>query len=82
MPHKLRIEVAMHIHKDIYTNFPFFFGKEKSFIAWVGPKLKGILFSDLEYIYKEGDEIKESKIKILYGYSLLPGRGSGWVRPT
>lgn len=52
----------MHIHRDIYTKFPYFFGKDKNFIAWVGPKLKGIIVSDLEYIFKEGDDINESKI--------------------
>ena len=61
LPYKLRIELAMEIHKDIYTNFAFFYGKEKSFIAWIGPRLRPILASELEYIFKEGDEIKESK---------------------
>lgn len=61
LPPRLRIDLAMVIHKKIYTEFPFFFGKEKSFIAWIGPKLKGIYVSDLEYIYKEGDDISESK---------------------
>lgn len=61
MPYKLKIELAMVIHKNIYMNFSFFNGKEKSFIAWVGPKLKPILATEQQYIFKEGDEIKESK---------------------
>ena len=59
LPQRLRAELAMLIHRDIYTNFPYFFGKDKIFIAWIGPKLKGMIVSDLEYIYKEGDDICE-----------------------
>lgn len=61
LPYKLRIELAMEIHKDIYMNIEFFHNKDKSFIAWVGPLLKPILASEFEYIFKEGDDIKESK---------------------
>jgi hyperpolarization activated cyclic nucleotide-gated potassium channel 1 len=61
LPYKLRIELAMEIHKDIYTNIEFFNAKDKSFIAWVGPLLKPLLASEQEYIFKEGDDIKESK---------------------
>jgi hypothetical protein len=46
LPYKLRIDLAMEIHKDIYMNFTFFNGKEKSFIAWVGPRLKPIFATE------------------------------------
>lgn len=62
LPYKLKIELAMSIHQEIYISFPYFHTKEKSFIAWIGPKLKPQLASEMEYILKEGDEIKESKL--------------------
>lgn len=61
LPYKLRIELAMEIHKDIYMNIEFFHNKDKSFIAWIGPLLKPVFSSETEYIFKEGDDIKESK---------------------
>ena len=61
LPYKLRIDLAMEIHKNIYHTVDFFKDKERSFIAWIGPLLKPIKISELEYICKEGEEIKESK---------------------
>ena len=40
LPYKLRIDLAMEIHKNIYVNIDFFKHRDKSFIAWVGPLLK------------------------------------------
>jgi len=51
----------MEIHKNIYHNINFFKAREKSFIAWIGPLLKPIRAQEMEYIYKEGEEVKESK---------------------
>lgn len=59
LPYKLRIDLSMEIHKTIYKVIDFFKEKEKSFIAWVGPLLKPYNTQELEYIYKEGDDIKE-----------------------
>lgn len=76
LPYKLKVELAMEIHKNIYHNITFFKFKDKSFIAWVGPLLRPYFVSETEYLYKEGEDIKESKslfIKILY--SILYGEG-------
>eukprot|EP00347_Sterkiella_histriomuscorum_P023005 403336321 len=59
LPQKLKIELAMEIHKDIYHNIDFFKHQDKDFIFWVGPLLKHMQVSEQEYIFKEGDEIKE-----------------------
>ena len=59
LPHKLKIDLAMEIHKDIYQNVDFFKGKDRQFIFWAGPLLKPQLFSEQQYIFKEGDDIKE-----------------------
>lgn len=61
LPYKTKIALAMEIHKNLYHSIEFFKYKEKSFIAWVGPLLKPMKVTEQEYIYKEGDEIKESK---------------------
>ena len=39
LPHKVKVELAMQIHKRMYEALKFFKGKDKSFIAWVGPML-------------------------------------------
>lgn len=59
LPYKLRIDLAMEIHKTIYSTIDFFKVKEKSFIAWIGPLLKPLNVQELEYIFKEGEDIKE-----------------------
>jgi|LauGreDrversion4_2_1035121.scaffolds.fasta_scaffold121866_2 hypothetical protein len=70
IPYKLRIDLAMEIHKNIYNTIDFFKFKEKNFIAWIGPLLRPIGISELEYVYKEGEEIKESK-KYYLRFNLL-----------
>ena len=61
LPYKLKTELAVEIHKDICQSIDFFRARDKSFIAWVGPFLKPHFVSEEEYIYKEGDDIEESK---------------------
>lgn len=46
LPSKLKQELAMEIHKDIYRNIEFFKYREKSFIVWVGPLLKAIFATE------------------------------------
>jgi hypothetical protein len=72
LPYKLKIDLAMEIHKNIYVNIDFFKDRDKSFIAWIGPLLKPIKAQEQEYIYKEGEEIKEVyfMVKGVAGYVL------------
>ena len=51
LPHKLKIELSMAIHKKMYANVKFFKEKEtqkdksflaKSFLAWVGTVIRPI----------------------------------------
>lgn len=42
LPYKLRVELAMEIHKRIYETIIFLKFKEKSFIAWIGKLLRPI----------------------------------------
>jgi len=39
LPHKVKVELSMQIHKRMYETLKFFQNKDKSFIAWVGPML-------------------------------------------
>jgi len=76
LPYKLKIELAMEIHKNIYRTIEFFKYKEKSFIAWVGPLLRPHKIAEQEYIYKECDEIKECKLNLITTHSILFGKRS------
>ena len=62
LPHKIKIELAMEIHKRMYETIGFFRNKEKSFIAWIGTVLRPMIAQEQEYIYKEAEEITESKL--------------------
>jgi hypothetical protein len=61
LPQKIKLELAMEIHKCLYESVKFFQNKEKSFIAWVGTMVRPLNISETEYIFKEGEEITESK---------------------
>ena len=51
LPHKIKIELAMKIHEQMYLSVKFFRGKEKSFIAWVGTLLRPLNVQEADYIY-------------------------------
>ena len=40
LPHKIKLEMAMEIHKRMYLTINFFREKEKCFIAWIGTVLR------------------------------------------
>ena len=78
LPHKQRFELAMIIHYKMYSGVKFFDDKDKSFIAWISPILRALHVEDQKYIYKEGEEITESKSIYFYKkflYSVLFGEG-------
>jgi len=37
LPYKLKVKLAMQIHKDIYVQIRLFNKKPETFIAWIGP---------------------------------------------
>jgi hypothetical protein len=59
LPHKLKMELAMVIHRRMYMCVNFLKTKEKTFIAWIAKIIRPMSFDDQEYIYKEGEEIVE-----------------------
>ena len=42
LPHKVKLELAMEIHKKTYSNITFFKNKENSFIVWVSTLIRPI----------------------------------------
>jgi hypothetical protein len=61
LPHKLKLELAMVIHRRMYSSVNFFMDKEKTFIAWIAKLIRPVNIEDQDYIYKEGEEIVEGK---------------------
>jgi hypothetical protein len=57
LPYKLRIELALEIHKKIYETVEFFKNKDKSFVVWIVKFLRPIHVQEQEYIFKEGESI-------------------------
>ncbi len=51
----------MIMHHKLYTSVKFLKNKDKSFIAWVATMLRPTNVEEGRYIYKEGEEITESK---------------------
>jgi hypothetical protein len=68
LPYKLKIELAMEIHKSLYETISFLKGKDKTFIAWVGSILRPINSLENDLLYKEDDDITESKVYFIIRY--------------
>jgi hypothetical protein len=78
LPHKLKLELAMVIHLKMYATVDFFMGKDKSFIAWIVTLIRPLNCESEDYIYKEGEEVFESKnisAIILIKFSLFLSKG-------
>lgn len=61
LPHKLKLELALIMITRMYSNIQFFKEKESSFIAWIARLIKPNKVEEGDYIYKEGEDIVESK---------------------
>jgi hypothetical protein len=60
LPHKLKLELAVVIHKKMLDNVPFFKDKkDKSFIAWIGSVIHPQSIQEEEYVFKDGEPIIE-----------------------
>jgi hypothetical protein len=53
----------MVIHSKMYENIPFFKSKDSSFIVWMATIIKSQIVEGEEYIYKEGEDLVESKLR-------------------
>ena len=59
LPHKMKVECSMYIYESRYSGIKFFFNQSSSFIAWICPLLKPWRYDPEQYIYIEGEEIKD-----------------------
>jgi hypothetical protein len=59
LPHSLKVELSMYIYEDRYKKIKFFKNKGATFISWLCPLLKPQVFADDQYIYLEGDDVKQ-----------------------
>jgi hypothetical protein len=85
LPHKLKLELAMVIHLKMYSTVDYFMGKDKSFIAWIVTLIRPLNSESEDYIYKEGEEVFESKnilIIILIKFSLFLSERYGCFSPS
>ena len=57
LPHKLRVELSVYLYKDLYSKIFFLQDKSSSFLAWICPLFKPVMFGINQYIYFEGDDI-------------------------
>lgn len=84
LPHKIKLELAMQLHKKLYSSIKFFNDKDKSFIAWICVLLKPLNIEDSKSIYKEGEIVTESKLQMYKNsylvYFLAKGT-AGYVLP-
>jgi hypothetical protein len=55
------MELSMLIHSKKYEYLPFFKGKDTCFMVWIGTVIKSLSVEADEYIYKEGEDLVESK---------------------
>lgn len=83
LPHKLKLELAMIMMQRMYSGVSFFQDKEKSFLAWIARLIKPLNVEDGDYIYKEGEEIVESKNAMHdLMFSLFHGQRCSWLCTT
>lgn len=73
LPHKLKLEVSLHIHERTYKKIHCFKGRSSAFIAWICPLLKPQHCPENQYIFFEGDDITNI-------YFLVGGK-AGFVLP-
>lgn len=73
LPHKLKLEISLHIYKKTYQKIEMFRGRSSAFIAWICPLLKPFLSMRNSYIFFEGDEVNSV-------YFLIKGK-AGFVLP-
>ena len=66
--------LSMYIHESRYKKIKFLNEKTKSFISWICPLLKPLIFVENQYIFMEGDDINNI-------YFLIKGKAA-FVLPS
>ena len=75
LPPKLKVDLIMHMYRKRYSVIKFFNRKDECFITWITPLLKAVYYQGREYIYKEGEQVQDSKHNLIpYIFSILSGQ--------
>lgn len=59
LPHKLKTEISLYVYEQRYQTIHFFQNKHVSFILWMCPLLRPMLFQENQYIFHENESINE-----------------------
>lgn len=62
LPTRLRTQLSIIMHRELLKNIEFFKGRNPAFLGIIGPLLKPIHLSQLDYVFTEGEYANESKI--------------------
>ena len=73
LPHKLKLELGLHIYEKTYKKIDMFKGRSSAFITWICPLLKPSVCPKNHYIFFEGDDVTNISF-------LIKGKG-GYVLP-
>lgn len=57
LPRRLRVELAVKIHKEIIQEIPFFQDQPKDFIEFIGTTLKPLKFKEDHFVFKEKESV-------------------------
>ena len=57
LPPDLRLELAAFIYSKVIGAIPFFKGKPKEIVAFVGSLLRTVRFNKGQYLFKEGKPV-------------------------
>ena len=74
LPHKLKVEVSLHIYEERYNRIKFFKNRTPSFITWMCPLLKPSYIGEHQFIFLEGDDVIDI-------YFMIRGK-AGFVLPS
>lgn len=57
LPHRLKIELSVKIHREIIMNIPFFKERPRDFIAYIGPMLKPQRSKENDFVFLAGEPL-------------------------
>ena len=55
LPHRLKMDLSVKIHREIICHIPFFKNRPNEVVAFIGPLLKPLRFKENDYVYTEGE---------------------------
>ena len=84
LPHKLRTEASLLVYKDLLSAIQFLHEKPVNFLTWISPRLRPVIFDELEPVYVQGDVMHQvyflSKGRACYVVPSINYRSFGRIR--